>query len=147
MKRNFFVFLALILLESCFSSVAFSQDIYWNDFENDKRALFSEVESTSSEKAIKEIETFSKNLAGAATYWQMSAQDIQVLRNKGLGYEELIKVILISISANKPKEEIVKRRNRGETFKKICKRYELDYKVIGFHAKKILSEVEIYGAE
>jgi len=147
MKKKIFVFLVYILAALPLPTVVFPQDIYWDEFERDRKVLQSEDEVHANEKTVKEIEIFSRNLAKAATYWQMNAEDIQMLRNKGLGYEELIKVVLISRNTDKPREEIVKRRSRGETFKKICERYGLDYKVISAQAKKILSEVKIYGTK
>lgn len=94
-----------------------------------------------------DIEAFSRNLANKATYWNLAAEDIQRLRNQGLGYEELIKVVLIARHAGKPIEEIVKRRNRGEQFRKICKRYKVDYEIIRTAAVELQSEVRIYGEQ
>ncbi|MEW6557921.1 MAG: hypothetical protein AB1349_11335 [Elusimicrobiota bacterium] len=93
------------------------------------------------------IEPFCQNLSQAVTYWQLSAQDLQLLKNKGLGYSEVIKVILIAKKIEKLPDEIVKRRQRGETFKKICERYKIDYNQIKFETKKIKSEVKLYGTK
>lgn len=98
-------------------------------------------------KKIIYIEPFCRNLARKVTYWEMTAQDLQILKNKGLGYSELVKVILMSKETTRTPAEIVKRRQRGESFKKICKRYEIDYVKIRKKTKEIMSEVKIYGTE
>ncbi|MDD5687628.1 MAG: hypothetical protein PHE88_07345 [Elusimicrobia bacterium] len=90
------------------------------------------------------IEPFCRNLSQSVTYWQMTPEDIQVLKNKGFGYSELIKIILISKKTEKPLTDVVTRRNRGEDFKKICERYAIDYNEIKKETKRIKLEVIIY---
>lgn len=147
MKKLIFVLLASVSAVPAVPAPVFAQDIFWNDFEKDKNVFPEEEPSPAVEKKAPQVETFSKNLAGFATYWNMSPLDIQALRNRGLGFDELIKTVLISKDANKPVEEIVKRRNRGETFKKICGRYGLNYADVSSRAQKISSEVKIYGTK
>jgi len=107
-----------------------------------------ETDRTKKEKKPIVIEQFSKNLSQNLTWWQMTPENIQIIKNNGgLGFSELVKVILISKKINKPAEEIVKRRNRGESFLKICDRYKLDYTQIKTETKKILSEVSVYGTK
>jgi len=108
---------------------------------------FKEAEKKSKEKKPKPviIEPFCKNLAESATYWQISAENLQIYKNKGLGYTELVKVVLISKKSGKTVDDVIKKRNTEETFKKICQRYNVDYEQIKVETKKIMSEVKIYG--
>jgi len=146
-KKIFFILLVACAVAAAVP--AFSQDPYWDDFNFNRDAYgrddARDKDKDKKEQPVKEIETFSRNLSRSVTYWQMTPEDVQALRNKGLGYGELVKVVLISIKSGKPRDEIVKRRNRGESFKKICERFGLDYDAVRADAEKILSEVEIYG--
>lgn len=91
------------------------------------------------------IEPFCRNLEQAVTYWQMTAEEIQECKNNGFGYNELIKVILISKKAERKLEDVIKRRRRGESFEEISKRYKVDYAEIKKETKQIRSEVKTYG--
>ncbi|OQA92545.1 MAG: hypothetical protein BWY26_00175 [Elusimicrobia bacterium ADurb.Bin231] len=118
-----------------------------DSYENDLNFFGEDVkeEQTNDEKRVIVPEQFSINLAGYASYWHLDATEIQSMKEKGLGREELIKVILISVKTKKNYEDIIRRRNRGETFDKICKRYKIDYEEIRKEAKAIKKEVAIYG--
>lgn len=93
------------------------------------------------------IEPFCRNLEQSVTYWQMTAEEIQECKNNGFGYNELIKVILISKKADRKLEDVIKRRRRGESFEEISKRYKVDYAEIKKETKKIRAEVKTYGAD
>lgn len=140
------VFSLLVLFSSSFLFAQFpaNPNNPFNNFDEDR---FKEKEESDKKKKPKPIivEPFCRNLIEAATYWQMSAESLQIYKNKGLGYSELVKVILISKKAEKSVDDIVKKRNNGETFKKICGRYKVDYEQIKIETKKIMSEVKKYG--
>ena len=120
-----------------------------DQFENDIKEQQEEYRDNKKEEKEKPmtIEPFCKNLSQNVTWWQMTAAEIQKIKNNGLGYSELIKVILISKKIEKSSEDIIKRRNRGETFLKISERYGFDYGRIKNETKKIMSEVKTYGTK
>ena len=112
-------------------------------FENDLKEQQTEYRENKKEEKEKPltIEPFCRNLSQNVTWWQMTPEEIQKIKNNGLGYNELIKVILISKKIEKPPDEIIKKRNHGETFLKISERYKFDYSQIKNETKKIMSEV------
>ncbi len=147
MSKKVFLIIFIFACSAASALPVFSQDTNWDDFYLDRDSYGREEarEKEKKEQPPKDIEQFSKNLSASVTYWQMSPGDVQALRNKGLGYAELVRVVLISVKSGKSRDEIAKRRNRGESFKKICDRFGLDYAGIKSESEKILSEVEIYG--
>ncbi|MBI5574244.1 MAG: hypothetical protein HY919_06805 [Elusimicrobia bacterium] len=120
-----------------------------DQFENELKEQQEDYRNSKKEKKEKPltIEPFCKNLSQNVTWWQMTAEEIQKIKNNGLGYSELIKVILISKKIEKSPDEIIKRRNRGEAFLKISERYGFDYGQIKNETKKIMKEVKIYGTK
>ena len=119
-------------------------DQFQSDLKTDQQEYRKNKEKEEKKKIII-VEPFCRNLAKSATYWNMSGEDLQKIKNNGLGFSELVKTVLISKKINKPAEDVVKRRLRGETFIKICERYKIDYKEIQSETDKIMSEVKIYG--
>lgn len=76
-----------------------------------------------------------------ADYFKLDQKEAQILFEQGYGYGELIRVFLIAREISKPVKEIVKRRDRGETFKKICERFKLDFWEMDQQAEKIREEM------
>ncbi|MFH0947432.1 MAG: hypothetical protein V1833_00320 [Elusimicrobiota bacterium] len=134
--------LILILISTCVKA----QESNIDRFENDLKEQQEEYRKSKKEEKEKllTIEPFCKNLSQNVTWWHITAEEIQKIKNNGLGYSELIKVILISKKTEKAPDEIIKRRNRGDTFLKISERYNLDYSQIKNETKKIMSEVQIH---
>lgn len=114
-----------------------------DQFENNLKEQQKEYRENKKEEKEKLIivEPFCRNLAQNVTWWQMTAEELQKIKNNGLGYSELVKVILIAKKIDKSPDEIVKRRQRGESFQKISERYKIDYTSIKEEAKKIRKEV------
>ncbi|HAX61585.1 MAG TPA: hypothetical protein DCX95_03360 [Elusimicrobia bacterium] len=117
-----------------------------NQFENELKEQQEDYRKDKKEEKEKllTIEPFCRNLSTNVTWWQMTAEEIQKIKNNGLGYSELIKVILISKKIEKSPDDIIKKRNRGDTFLKISERYGFDYDRIKNETKKIMSEVKTY---
>ncbi|MFH1540404.1 MAG: hypothetical protein ABID79_00895 [Elusimicrobiota bacterium] len=165
-KKIILIFL-LLLWKTTFVSPEMNIDsssadpFYIDRFENElkeQQEKYRKNKLTEKKKPIV-VEPFCKNLSQNVTWWQLTAEEIQIIKNKGLGFTELIKIILISkktVQKNcfaidkldkstqfekKLPTEIIRRRNRGETFLKICSRYNLDYNDIKNETKKIMSEI------
>ncbi|PIU82803.1 MAG: hypothetical protein COS68_07470 [Elusimicrobia bacterium CG06_land_8_20_14_3_00_38_11] len=145
MRRSSELALLIILLLHI-TAPANADSSHIDQFENDLKEQQEEYRDNKKEEKEKPmtIEPFCKNLSQNVTWWQMTAAEIQKIKNNGLGYSELIKVILISKKIEKSSEDIIKRRNRGETFLKISERYGFDYGQIKNETKKIMSEVKTY---
>lgn len=128
------------------STYVVAQESNIDKFENDLKEQQKEYRENKKEEKEKPptIEPFCRNLSQNVTWWQMTAEEIQKIKNNGLGYSELIKIILISKKIEKSPDEIIKKRNRGDTFLKISERYKLDYGQIKNETKKIMSEVKTY---
>ncbi|MFH1258280.1 MAG: hypothetical protein ABII74_00445 [Elusimicrobiota bacterium] len=77
-----------------------------------------------------------------AGYFKLDQKEAQTLFEQGYGYGELIRVFLIARKINKPVKDLVKRRDRGETFKKICERFKLDFWEMDQQAEKIREEIK-----
>ena len=139
----------LIALLLCITAPANTDSSRINQFENNLKEQQEDYRKDKKEEKEKPltIEPFCRNLSQNVTWWQMTAAEIQKIKNNGLGYSELIKVILISKKIEKSPDEIIKKRNRGDTFLKISERYKLDYDQIRSETKKIMSEVKIYGTK
>lgn len=69
-------------------------------------------------------------------------KELHKLHNRGYGYAELIKIILISKKAEKPLEEVTKKRDKGKKIRKIAEDYKLDYREIHLEALKIKKEID-----
>jgi len=139
----------LIALLLCITAHANTDSSRIDKFENELKEQQKEYREGKKEEKEKPltIEPFCRNLSQNVTWWQMTAEEIQKIKNNGLGHSELIKVILISKKIEKSPDEIVKKRNRGDTFLKISERYGLDYGQIKNETKKIMAEVKTYGTK
>ncbi len=89
----------------------------------------------------KEKKVINPTVSLISDYFKMENEKAQNLFEQGYGYGELIRIFLIVQKINKPVKEIAKRRDRGETFKKICERFKLDFWGIDQEAEKIREEI------
>jgi len=149
LKNRYLPRIILIALLLCLTAPASADSSRINQFENDLKEQQEDYRKNKKEEKEKPltVEPFCRNLSTNVTWWQMTGAEIQKIKNNGMGYSELIKVILISKKIEKSPEDIIKRRNRGETFLKISERYGIDYAQIKSETKKIMSEVKIYGTK
>ncbi len=69
-------------------------------------------------------------------------KELHKLHNRGYGYVELIKIVLISEKADKLLEEVVKKRDKGNKMRKIAEDYKLDYREIYLEALQIRKEID-----
>lgn len=77
-----------------------------------------------------------------AERFSVEEKELNKLHKRGYGYLELVKLLLISKKANKPLEEIVKKRDKGKKISKLAEEYELKYREIHLEAQKIREEIE-----
>ncbi len=142
LQQNKIISISILILTSISICVK-AQESNIDKFENELKEQQKEYREGKKEEKEKPltIEPFCRNLSINVTWWQMTAAEIQKIKNNGLGYSELIKVILISKKIEKSAEEIIKKRERGDTFLKISERYGFDYGQIKNETKKIMKEV------
>ena len=76
--------------------------------------------------------------------FDMNEKDLNKLRNKGYGYTEIIKVIIISRDANVKLEDVVHKRDKKVLFKKIIEEYRLDGEKIEDEANLARREIDEY---
>jgi len=142
-NKKYLPCIILIALLLCITAPANADSSRIDKFENELKEQQKEYREGKKEEKEKPltIEPFCRNLSVNVTWWQTTPMEIQKIKNNGLGYSELIKIILISKKIEKSPEDIIKRRNRGETFLKISERYGFDYERIKYETKKIIKEV------
>ncbi|HCJ67510.1 MAG TPA: hypothetical protein DHV62_09410, partial [Elusimicrobia bacterium] len=105
---------------------------------------FSPPEEIGVKKKGKRITNRAENpfLIELAERFTIEDKELNNLHNRGYGYVELIKIILISERADKPLEEVVKKRDKGKKMRKIAEDYKLDYREIYLEALKIRKEID-----
>ena len=142
-KKKFIVMLLLSITVPVWAQFSVDVPAGYDRFENDLKQQQEDYRKNKKEEKEKPliIEPFCENLSQNVTWWHLTAEEIQEIKNNGLGYSELIKIILISKKTEKRPNEIIRKRNRGDTFLKISERYEIDYNQIKDETKKIMSEV------
>ena len=96
-----------------------------------------------SEKASKQ-EKEQKNyfIERIALKFNQNYEKLHRLYQRGYGYIELLKLILISEKSKKELDEIIKYRDKKDKISKIASMYGLNYKEIYLEAYRIRSELE-----
>lgn len=100
------------------------------------------VKKKEEKKIKKKVENFF--IFELAERFSLEEKKLNKLYNRGYGYLELIKIILIAKKADKPLEEIVKKRDKGKKMRKIAEEYQLDYQKIHLEALKIKDEIRSF---
>jgi len=81
-------------------------------------------------------------LTELAERFSVKEKELDKLYNRGYGYSELIKIILIAKKIDKSLEEIVKEREKGKKISKIAEEYKLNYQKIHLESLKIKGEIK-----